>query len=98
MHALGDERFLEEGRTIPFRIDQFIQLLDLIASLRTLSTSVGGEGEGSAEPGTLVVKRNFCTIDVDGAWGERRLVLRAFDAAGGELWTRELHSRELRYP
>lgn len=57
-----------------------------------------GEGEGSAEPGTLVVKRNFCTIDVDGAWGERRLVLRAFDAAGGELWTRELHSRELRYP
>ncbi|MBL8383544.1 MAG: alkaline phosphatase D family protein [Burkholderiales bacterium] len=50
-----------------------------------------------AEPGTLVARRNFCTIDVGGPWGERTLTLRAHDGDGHELWKRELGARELRY-
>jgi len=58
---------------------------------------VRGEDMGAAEEGTLAAKRNFCTIDVSGAWAERALTLRSFDAQGNELWKRDIGVRDLRY-
>ena len=58
---------------------------------------VRGEDMGAAEEGTLAAKRNFCTIDVSGAWADRALTLRSFDAEGNELWKRDIGVRDLRY-
>lgn len=74
-------------------------LFDFTCSPLTAGTHPPARGEDLtlADTGTLVARRNFCTIDVDGTWAERRLTLRAFDSNGGELWKRELAARELRY-
>lgn len=48
--------------------------------------------------GTLVDKRNFCTLDVSGPAKERQLLLRAHDSAGAVLWERKLTALELRHP
>lgn len=47
---------------------------------------------------TLVTQRNFCSIDIMGPAGERRLVLRSYDSNGQLLWERLLHAVELRNP
>ena len=44
---------------------------------------------------TVVNQHNFCTLDFSGSWGERRLTMKSFDAAGKELWKRELGAGEL---
>ena len=49
------------------------------------------------EEGTLTLKRNFCTLDFAGPQSDRRILLRAFDSAGAELWRREMGARDLRY-
>ena len=49
------------------------------------------------DEGTLAIKRNFCTLDFAGPWSERRILLRAFDSGGVELWRREMGARDLRY-
>jgi alkaline phosphatase D len=56
-----------------------------------------GEDMSLADEGTLTVKRNFCTLEFGGSWVERRLTMRAFDAAGSEQWKREIGVRDLRY-
>jgi len=56
-----------------------------------------GEDMAAAEQGTLVARRNFCTLDVSGAWADRTLTLRSFDAEGGELWRRDLSVRDMRH-
>ena len=47
---------------------------------------------------TLVTQRNYCSIDVAGPAGERRLVLRSHDSDGRLLWERVLRATELRRP
>ncbi len=50
-------------------------------------------------PGTLVVsQRNFGTIDVEGAWEDRRLVLRSWDAEGSMLWEHVVEETALELP
>ena len=44
---------------------------------------------------TVVNQHNFCTLDFSGEWGERRLTMKSFDAAGRELWKREVGANEL---
>ena len=56
---------------------------------------VRGEDMSRTDADTVVNQHNFCTLDVAGAWGERRMTLKSFDAAGRELWKRELSANEL---
>ena len=53
------------------------------------------EDMSNTDAGTVIGQRNFCSIDFAGAWNERRLVLKSFDAAGKELWQREISVKEL---
>ena len=46
--------------------------------------------------GTFVNQRNFCTLDVSGARGQRMITLRSWDAKGKELWSRALKEQDLR--
>lgn len=47
-------------------------------------------------PGTWVTdKRNFGTAEVSGKPGDRRILLKAFDADGRELWRHEISQKEL---
>jgi alkaline phosphatase D len=47
---------------------------------------------------TLVTQRNYCSIDVTGPAGERRLAVRSYDSDGRMLWERVLRASELRRP
>ena len=47
---------------------------------------------------TLVTQRNFCSIEVTGPAGERRLVVRSHDSDGRLLWEQVLPAAELRRP
>jgi alkaline phosphatase D len=50
-------------------------------------------------PGTLVKGiKNFGMIEVTGTAKERKLILRALDPAGKELWKHEIAAAELRFP
>ena len=53
------------------------------------------EDMSRADPGTVVNQHNFCTLDFSGSWGERRLTMKSFDAAGRELWQREIGAGDL---
>lgn len=74
-------------------------LLDFTCSPLTAGAHGPGRGEDMslADDGTLVVKRNFCSLEFSGAWADRRLTLRSFDSGGSELWRREVSRGELRY-
>lgn len=54
-----------------------------------------GEDMSRTDAETVVNQHNFCTLDVAGTWGERRMTLKSFDANGRELWKRELNANEL---
>jgi alkaline phosphatase D len=50
-------------------------------------------------PGTLVTGiKTFGMIEVMGTTKERRLILRAFDLTGKELWKHEIQASELKFP
>jgi alkaline phosphatase D len=50
-------------------------------------------------PGTLVTEvKTFGMIEVAGTAKERRLILRAFDSTGKELWKHEIQASELKFP
>ena len=73
-------------------------LYDLTASPLTSSVATGATTEANTGrvPGTLVLERNFSTIDVQGPLKERRLILRTFSATGKLLWERTITAAELR--
>jgi alkaline phosphatase D len=71
--------------------------LHLLAPDRRRARTLARRGHGRGRAGTSVAKRNFCTLDVSGAWADRTLTLRSFDAEGGELWRRDLSVRDLRH-
>lgn len=48
--------------------------------------------------GSLVERRNYCSLAVEGDAGARRMVLRVYDAEGRALWERTLTAEELRTP
>jgi alkaline phosphatase D len=48
-------------------------------------------------PGTLVVARNFATLEVTGPAGDRTAVLALHDADGAVLWRHPIHQRELTF-
>ena len=47
------------------------------------------------DAGTVVAQRNFCALDFSGAWSERKLTMKSFDAAGRQLWQREISAKDL---
>jgi len=47
-------------------------------------------------PGTLVAKRNFCTLELSGPARDRQLDLRVHDSSGTELWHYRLSASALR--
>ena len=49
-----------------------------------------------AEPGTLFVERNFATLDFSGLENDRVMNVTVWDAAGAELWSKQIRARELR--
>lgn len=49
-------------------------------------------------PGTLVVKRNFGSVDISGPFGDRVCTLRTFDKSGNLEWEYKIKARELRFP
>lgn len=46
-------------------------------------------------PGTIVVERNFATLDVSGSVNDRKLKITVFNKDGKELWNREIKSSEI---
>ena len=56
------------------------------------------EDMSRADADTVVNQHNFCTLDFSGEWGERRLTMKSFDAAGRELWKREIGANDLTHP
>ncbi len=46
-------------------------------------------------PGTLVTRRNFCTLDVIGPADNRRILMRSFDSDGTQLWEGTLNAADL---
>lgn len=63
-------------------------------------TSRPRKAESAAKPqrvaGTLVDKRNFCTLDFAGENSDRSLTLRSFDSAGKQLWEMRVSAEELK--
>lgn len=55
-------------------------------------------GNPARVPGTVVVERNFATIDVSGPASDRRLVIRVHDWTGRELWSHTIRAAELKRP
>ena len=49
-------------------------------------------------PGTLVGKRNFCSLAFSGAKDVRKITLRSFDPRGTMLWERDIPLAEIRNP
>ncbi len=49
-------------------------------------------------PGTLVVERNFGSVDISGPLDDRVCTLRTFDNSGNLEWEYEIKARELRFP
>lgn len=49
-------------------------------------------------PGTLVVERNFCTMDFSGSRSNRTLVIRSIANDGRELWKHSLSAADMRTP
>lgn len=49
-------------------------------------------------PGTLVLERNFCTLDFSGPRESRELAVAAWNADGKRLWLRRYAARSLREP
>lgn len=47
-------------------------------------------------PGTLLVERNFATVDVTGPRTDRQLTITVVDAEGRERWTRTIRAQDLR--
>ncbi len=72
-------------------------LYDFTCSPLTSGVHAPGRNEdmSRADPGTVVNQHNFCTLDFSGSWGERRMTMRSFDAAGRELWKREIAAGDL---
>lgn len=54
-----------------------------------------GEDMSRADPDTVVNQHNFCTLDFSGAWSERRMTMKSFDADGRELWKRDISASDL---
>jgi alkaline phosphatase D len=79
--------------------EQAYPLLDFTCSPLTAGAHAPPRGEDMAlaDEGTQVAKRNFCTLDVAGTWGDRLLTMRSFDGEGNELWKRDVSARDLRY-
>ena len=72
-------------------------LYDFTCSPLTAGAFAPGKSEDMThtDADTVVGQRNFCSIDFSGAWNERKLTLKSFDAAGRELWKREINVKEL---
>lgn len=71
----------------------------------TCSPLTAGAGVAEAErenpqrlPGTLVERRNYCTLEAAGKAEDRALILRAHDGDGHVLWERRLAASELKAP
>jgi alkaline phosphatase D len=71
-------------------------LYELTCSPLTSSARNAEEPNSLRVPGTLVLARNFCTIDLTGTRAERRIVFRALAADGRVLWSHTLHADQLR--
>lgn len=67
LHALGDVRFLEEGGAVALGVDQFVELLDLVAELDR--QRVGLERAGVADGFHVAFSqfdRGCCTAAAEG--------------------------------
>lgn len=73
-------------------------LYELTCSPLTSGARNADESNPLRVPGTLVLARNFCTLDLTGTRAERALVFRAFAADGRELWQHEVRGDALRPP
>jgi alkaline phosphatase D len=73
-------------------------LYELTCSPLTSSPRNADEANPLRVPGTLVLVRNFCTVDVTGPRTERMVVFRAFSADGRELWAQQVPGETLRQP
>ena len=74
-------------------------LYDFTVSPLTV-TPANGEREANTlrVPGSYVEERNFATLDVQGSFGSRELVLSVWSSRGELKWTRTIPQRELRDP
>lgn len=76
-------------------------LYDLTISPLTAGVATGVNPEAPNPnhllvPGTLLVERNFATIDVSGPRTDRRMTITVIDSSGRERWTRTIAASELR--
>lgn len=81
----GDRHFTELSR---LDLPDGRWVLDLTASPLTSGTYGPKSPNTLQVEGTLLQERGFCTLTVEGPKGQRVLTIRAFDAQGGEKWTR----------
>jgi alkaline phosphatase D len=49
-------------------------------------------------PGSLFAQRNYCTLEIVGKPGERRLMVRVYDGKGRMLWEKKLAASDLNAP
>jgi alkaline phosphatase D len=75
----------------------FYPLYDFTVSPLTSGTHAPGKENVLLQEGTLVVERNFATLEVTGPRTDRALTVAIFDVNGKQLWTRTVKASELRY-
>lgn len=73
-------------------------LYDVTVSPLTAGTFFGKEETNNPArvPGTLVVERNFATVDVTGSAKDRKFEIRTYDYSGKLLWTHVIGATELK--
>jgi len=73
-------------------------LYDVTVSPLTAGTFFGKEETDNAArvPGTLVVERNFATVDITGPAKDRKFEIRTYDYGGKLLWTQVIGAAELK--
>lgn len=73
-------------------------LYDLTVS--PLTSGVAGRNAENNElqvPGTLIKKRSYAHISVNGSRKERKLNIKVYDSNGIEQWTKEIKAQDLRF-
>lgn len=88
----GDRHHTELSR---YAEGDSVVLYDLTVSPLTSSpnTAAATEPNTLRVPGTLVMQRNFATIDVEGPRSARRLRIRVFSSSGELLWERTIDAQ-----
>ncbi|MCX7929775.1 MAG: alkaline phosphatase family protein [Chlorobi bacterium] len=86
----GDRHHTELSRALDYADADTLVLYDLTVSPLTsgVNTRAAEEPNTLRVDGTLVTKRNFATIDVEGPRLQRRLRIRVYDSKGQLQWER----------